>query len=307
MDARLQFLEGMRGFRLARKHPDLVEKMPTDHEHNLRASILRNGIAVIGFSILEHFIRERTGEILQAFGRVRVPFDELPSRLQSIATIGAIRGVSFRQKFHDDPTGFTQAEASVIASSLGTRYQISKYSVGWDNSNLSIKDVDTIFSAFGIDGGWTIVDAIAKRLDLSIPSAKESFKNAADRRHNAAHNVATVIQPSHLEAYDREAYAIAVGFDMVMTKAYQRVYEADRGYLDEKVKITLSDIATRIVKHVHSKWKEFVEGKRRAVRAADTRQAVWLDARRRAKANGEFLTCIDADGFPCEWEFPGLP
>ncbi|TET34867.1 MAG: hypothetical protein E3J72_12080 [Planctomycetota bacterium] len=306
MSAQANFLRGMHGFRLAQQHEALVEKAPDEREHNLRSKALRNGIAIIGFSILEHFIRARTGELLLSFDRVSISFEDLPNKIKEIATKGAVKGIAARMKYNDNAIAFTQTESAIIASSLKTTYQISQYSIGWDGSNLNVDDIGNIFKCFNIEAGWLAIDTLSGRLDLAILSSKEAFKNAAQRRHDAAHNIDAEIQPGHLESFVREAYVIALGFDLLSSTAYHKIYIGDNNYLNSVNKITAGDIALRTISLDGNRWKEFREGGRRAVRTAETKEELWPNALVRAGNNNEFLLCMDSDGFPSEWEFPSL-
>lgn len=307
MSAQTDFLRGMHGFRLARQHKDLVEKAPDETDHNLRSKALRNGIAIIGFSVLEHFIRARIGELLLSFNRVSIPFEDLPNRIKKIATMGAIKGIVARMRYDDDAIAFTQSESAIIASSLNTTYQISQYSIGWDGSNLRVDDIGDIFKCFSIEAGWLAIDNLSGRLDLAILSSKEAFKNAAQRRHDAAHNIDAVVYSVHLESFIREAYVIAIGFDLLMSTAYHKIHIGDNDYLNNATKITAGDIALRTISFDGNRWREYREGGRRAVKTAETKEELWPNALLRAKNNNEFLLSMDSDGFPSKWEFPFLP
>ncbi len=209
--------------------------------------------------------------------------------------------------YEDDAILFTQSESLNIASSLNTTYQISRYSIGWNTSNLRVDDIGEIFNCFSIDAGWDSIDILARRLNLTIPSSKEAFRNAANRRHDAAHNVDAVIHPAHLESFVREAYGIALGFDLLASTAYHKTYIGDNDYLNNTTKITAGDIALRTISFDRNRWKEYREGGRRAVKTAETKEELWPNALLRAKNNNEFLLSMASDGFPSKWEYPSLP
>ena len=297
----------MEGFRLAREHEALIDKMPKEHEHNLRASSLRNGLAIIGFSVLEHFIRARTGEILNSFDHAGKAFGALPDGLKRVATTGAIRGIAARLRVVDDPIAFTQDEAAIVASSATPSYRISAFGIGWENSNLGEGDVAGIMNKFNINAGWDGIDAIAKRIDLTVPSCKAAFDSAAKRRHSAAHNIATIVESSHLEAFVREAYAIAVGLDVLLSSAFMKIVGGDKDYLAGLKKVSDGDVSFRIIDKAGKKWRERREGAKKAARRADTSDALWPSALSRAKKNREVIACIDMKGFPSKWAFPALP
>ncbi len=307
MSAQSEFLRGMRGFRLARDHQDLTEKSPSEVDHNLRSKALRNGIAIIGFSVLEHFIRRRTGELLLLFDKIRIPFQELPLGIKKIATRGAVTGVSARIRHETDAIDFIQTEASVIASSLNTTYQISKYSIGWESSNLRNSDINQIFNSFLIKDGWQAIDELSTRLNLSILSSRDAFNTAAQRRNDAAHNIEAIVHPTHLESFVREAYVIAIGFDLLISSAFQKIYIQDKDYLIHQRQINSKNIIIRTISWDRNKWKEFGDGRKKATKTADSQEELWPDALIRAKRNNEILTCMDREGFPSEWVFPLLP
>lgn len=307
MSSQSDFINGMQGFRLAQAHDDLIEKAPDETLHNLRAKTLRNGIAIIGFSVLEHFIRERTGELLLAFDQVGTPFDDLPERIKTTATKGAIKGISSRLKFSDAEITFTQSESRIIASSLDSTYKISKYSIGWENSNLDVDTVRSIFKLFNIENGWAQIDRLSNKLNMTILSSKDSFKNAVDRRHDAAHNYNAIIQPTDLSSFLRDAYMIAIGFDALISAAFSKIYLGDNDYLNNNKKIVSGDIKFRTVVFKNNKWKEYSEGSDRATKQSNNKGLLWPIALAHAKKNNEILVCMDKEGLPCEWEFPSLP
>ena len=76
--ARRLILERLHAFRLATQTEALVSLAPTEVDHNARAQVLRNGLAVVGFAILEDFIKSRAGEVVQRIGHGAAAFTDLP-------------------------------------------------------------------------------------------------------------------------------------------------------------------------------------------------------------------------------------
>jgi hypothetical protein len=64
------FLSHMIAYNDAISHESIVEREPAQQRDNARARTMRNGLAVIGFSILEDFFRRRAKEILTKVGQV---------------------------------------------------------------------------------------------------------------------------------------------------------------------------------------------------------------------------------------------
>ena len=77
----------------------LVDMAPHNVAHNARARMLRQGLAVLVFSTVETFVRERTSEVLRSFTNPSLAFADLSPALQKATTLGALEGVRFRLKF----------------------------------------------------------------------------------------------------------------------------------------------------------------------------------------------------------------
>jgi len=294
----------MRGFRLACNHPDIVEKGPSEINFNLTSKIFRNGIAIIGFSILEHFIRERTGEIFLAFKNIKVPFNDLPDKIQDNAIRGAVIGIRSIIRYPETSLRDIQEEVLIISSSLSTKYQISRYATGWEKPNLSSKDISQILNSFKIQKGWDCINKISNRLNLTIPSAKSSFDNAAYRRNSAAHNINANINPNDLQSFIREAYAIAISFDIMVSTAYQKLYQRDTTYLANDGHVKDNDVKFRIVKYRNGGWLETRENANRVTRREVHKQMLISDAKRRANKNNEIFVSFNIKGYPTEWTIP---
>jgi hypothetical protein len=307
VSAQSEFLECMAAYRSAIAHPDLVNKTLSDKAHNDRAKVLRKGIAVVGFCALEHFLRSRAGELFEAFVSVPVAFDDLPERLRKAATLGAVKGVAFRSKVDPDPIGMVQSESQSIASTQGPGYRISRYAAGWEMSNLNADAVSGLMATLCVQKGWQQIDMIATRLSMTLPSSKSAFENAATTRHSAAHDVKTDIQSTQLSDFVREAYAIAVAFDTLVCKAFQRILFADADLLSNGRKIAATDVKLRFVKTDGTVWREFREGATRATRKTLDQATVTSGALARASAKDECLVSFGHDGIPSGWEFPQIP
>jgi len=66
--ARTTFLEHIIAYKGATEADLIVSRAPVEVLHNAQAQLLRNGLAVVGYAILEDFIRTRTAEILSRIG-----------------------------------------------------------------------------------------------------------------------------------------------------------------------------------------------------------------------------------------------
>ena len=75
--ARHKFIDRITTFRNAIDSGIVISEGVAETDHNKRARILRNGLAIIGYTILEDFLKTRTGEVLSQFssvGNESIPF-----------------------------------------------------------------------------------------------------------------------------------------------------------------------------------------------------------------------------------------
>src|SRR5688572_20617655 len=134
--AREDFFKRIDDVALVLSDDSLKDGSLTDTEKNAKARVLRNGLAVVLFAILEDFIRQRTSEVLMAVGTAGVVFDRLPEKLRKAATIGFLSTLGFRIKLQEDADKleFLQLEARRIASTAGSPFEISPFSLAHSKS-----------------------------------------------------------------------------------------------------------------------------------------------------------------------------
>ena len=153
----------------------------------------------------------------------------------------------------------------------------------------------------GVKDPWGNMESVAHRVGLGIPDLRGAFTRAAQRRHAAAHEAGADTQPVDLQNYTREALAIAISFDLLMSRAncllqYGRVPE----YEDFRSQASLN-LRLRFLDKSRNKWREVPEGRRRAYRVKETLQDLRLESASRARANGEAIVIRDEAGVPQDW------
>ena len=76
------FLNRLSDFKNALSSNDLISRTLVDRGHNEKARMLRNGMAIIGYTILEDFIKRRLGEIFKDIGNSGISFNALPPKIK---------------------------------------------------------------------------------------------------------------------------------------------------------------------------------------------------------------------------------
>ncbi len=196
----------------------LVDKAPTDYVHNRRAAALRQGLAVLTFSAVETFIRERTGEVLGSFAS-KVRFSDLSPALQKATTIGALDGVRFRLKLQAPVNKISWLVTNIapIATAATDIKNLSPHSFGYATSNLEEDDVRDILKAFGVESPWTQMTNLCSRVNLALPNCEAEFETIRKRRHSSAHALTSSVLHSQLEDSLRSSRAICLAFDLLLS------------------------------------------------------------------------------------------
>ncbi len=224
-NARNDFLYRLGLIQASLSEASVNDGAPTEVLKNGVASVLRNGLAVLCFTCLESFIKERTAEILNSFDASAVNFSALPKSLQSAVTLGALRGLIFRVKNEPKNSQIQWAlnHVTIIASSSTSVANLSPLSFGNEASNIRKEDITGILSAFGVEDGWVNMTQLCKRVGLGgILDCSADFKSIAESRHKAAHSASAHTPIGDLTSHLQSARAIGITFDLLLSEACHR-------------------------------------------------------------------------------------
>lgn len=270
----------------------------TETSHNEIARMLRNGLAVVGFAALEDFIKKRSSEVMDDVGRSAVPFNKLPEKLQIAATYDAISALSYQLSIRDksEKIEYIQEHALKISSTATSNYEITKHAFGYNQANINAETIKQILLSFNVLDPWNQITIIASRLGLTALPLQESYKNAASRRHRAAHIANTDTPQGDIAQFVKEAFAIAIGFDVMLSKALGCINTHDTGFLSGSKKLKADEVVFRFVKHVDGRWKEFAEGRARANRVSNDLAALSVEVKSRAVASSQNYVEFDESG-----------
>ena len=266
---------------------------PMNDAHNSKAKILRNGLAIMSYIYLEDFIKTRFGEVLSGIDYHNVPFSDLPTRIQSTASMSALDGVKFRanvlKKKGEDWLSFIQNQTCKISSSQGAEYNLSEYSFGWDKPNISEEDISKALKIFCVQGGWRAIQGITSKGLITLISPQEVFKNAANRRHEAAHNPNADSPLQDIIEFAKNAKIIAFAFDSLITKSLKEINAGNQNILNETKKIEVDDVKLRFILKGGNYWKEYVDPTGRPPKNSPILDDAIRAAKRRRYSNRETI------------------
>ncbi len=302
--AKSLFLERMHALETSTSIEAVTNKTLTDKAHNDVAKMLRNGLAVVGFAALEDFIKSRTSEVLSEIGSTAIPFRDLPPKLQIATTYDAIDALSYQLslKPKNERITFFQDHAQKLASTSSAAYDLTPLAFGYSKANLQDDTIKEILSSFLIIDPWGQMTQLASRLGLVALPLAETFNGAALRRHRAAHVAHADTPQTDLTQFVKEALAIAIGFDALITRSLAHIRAHDRQYLCGTNKISLASIKIRSIRSSGVVWRESLEGRTTAVKIEQNLELLLPATRTRAISAKNLLVQFDANGKIAHWE-----
>ncbi len=304
--ARSVFLDRIKNLQLSFSNSSLADLPPSTItiDHNNVAKILRNGMAVIGFVTLEDFLISRTKEALGELSSYGINFNDLPDELRYRTTVHALNAINRLASFEDtkeDKIQFVQNSSLKVASTLNSSYSLIEIAFGYHNSNLNDKEIKEILKAFKMDDPWGHMNNISSRIGLTALPLDNSFKNAAERRHRAAHTVNANTPITDLTGFIKEALGIAIAFDALTSTALHLFKTHNSTFIHGNKKILASDVMLSHVKLDSTKWKYKKERHSRATKSNIDRSVVESFARNQASINFETLILYNTSNEIIDW------
>ena len=280
--ARDNFVNRIRTIQGMLTEPLLVDGVLTNTIHNGRARLLRNGLMVAAFNSLEDFLRQRSAELLSFVSRTSLRFDDLPRALMLAATLEAMKAAHVRAKLSmaqgDDPFPILQLTAAEIASTASGPLSLSRFALGYSGSNVSADEVSTMLAAFHVGDVWNELTALSSRVGLGAVPLKDPFSQGSRLRNAAAHEPDANVQPTDLQSFCQQATAIALGFDLLGSRAARLLHDSTTPYGQRSKDKLASQLEIIFVEHRGKQYACIKEGARRALRLLDDRETAWRTA-----------------------------
>jgi hypothetical protein len=278
--------------------------IPANAAHNDSVRIIRNGLAVQCFNILEDFIKARTAELLDGVSTSGLPFQYLPERFQWATTVDAVRAIDYQLKLREraDRILYAQDYTAKISSSKTGPLDLAETAFFHAASNIAGDHVREAMNAFAVSDPWKQCSALASRLGLSGIPADAVFQSLAQRRHNAAHNASASVSELDLQQSLSDAAALAICFDILSSRAMFGICKLKAAH--PKGSWIINDqalIPLRFIKHSKNRFCEIKEKGTRSVRVHVDALHLVPAATTRTKREGGALLVYDAGGFPITW------
>lgn len=221
MSAKSELLGRLKYLNVALESTDVINIGLSSDGHNGAANLLRKGLGIVAFNILEDFIKAKSVEALDNISASGMQYSNLPEKLQEATTLGALKALTFRAKIEKKDGGdwmtMIHDESKKIHSTCTESYTLSKYSFVSENSNVNADEIVHMMKAFKITGGWGKLKSISDDIFGGVPDLCNSYTNASERRHNAAHVANFEYEYTWLSNIQVEILSIAASIDILLT------------------------------------------------------------------------------------------
>ncbi len=303
MSAKAELIERLRYLDAAAALPALIDNSVAPSEHNNVANLLRKGLSIVAFNILEDFIKNRANETLDILASSGISYSNLPENLQKSAILDALSSLQFQagilKKDGQDYKLIIQEETKKIASTRESTFYLSKYSLLSSGSNVSATEVSDFLKAFGIPGGWATMKVVSDAIGGGIPDLASAFNNASQRRHSSAHSASFVYSSSWLTNLKNEILAICSSLDILISaKCRQAAQNPSLRLVDQDFSI---DLNYRFLELHGVKYKETKSIGGRSQKNWDDLASAFSHHNTRLSGRKEFLIVLDSSRRINDW------
>lgn len=236
--------------------------------------------------------------------RCTISFSELPEKLQKAATYEVLSALNYQLSLldRDDKAAYVQEHALKIASTSTPNFELSSHTFAHSQANVSNTSIGDILKSFNVDDPWRQMSQIASNLGLTATlSLSELYRSAALRRHKAAHVAGADTPPNDIKQFVKEAFAIAITFDALLSKSIQKLIENDDAFVRNGQKLNCNSISYRTIRFADGRWKEYQGARERAFRTSTDLEPLERDARRRALISKDLIVEFDENGLVSGW------
>lgn len=195
----------------------LIDVLPLGSTANIDARILRNGIAISVFALLEGYVSDIFERLASQLNGATLNYNNLPDDLRHFLTIDAIKGLSNKIGIVDRSSRLSFAELHMprIASFSHNPPQYTSFGFSPAGSNVSHEDIKNAFRAFQVTDPWRKLANICSAMGSSRVDLQNDYKTISQTRHRAAHDAGANVPSGDLQTNIRNAILIGIAVDVL--------------------------------------------------------------------------------------------
>lgn len=218
MTFRAEFYDALQAMQRATTEPLLTDQLPLKSEHNTRARILRHGIAVSAFAMLERYIKNVFEHMMKELAQSSILYPDLPTKLKRFVVVDAVAGLNNGAYFiRDEQLKIEYIEGTLSTISLFKENPPTYTHLGFSpsGSNVGHEDVKKGFAAFGVQDPWGKLTALSSEVGSGYLSLADEYKTLASARNSSAHDPAGNIPTTTLQSNLMAVIVLGITIDLM--------------------------------------------------------------------------------------------
>lgn len=216
--SRAEFYQTLQEMLKTSADPLLQDTLPLSSPSNLSARVLRHGLAVTAFAMLEQYIIGIFDDLVGRAATGGVVFANLTDSMKQFILVDSVSGLATRLGFiknQSDRIAFADTHVAALAGYNAVPPTYTAHGFKAKGANVGHEDVKQAFGAFGLDNAWGRMDAIAAQFGGAALSLNNEFKTLASARHRSAHDPVSAIPVSDLQSNIHSAIVIGICCDVL--------------------------------------------------------------------------------------------
>lgn len=200
--------------------PLLTDVFPPNDPHNISARILRTGLAVIAFALVERYLKSIFDSLVTDVARSSIRYSHFPDAMKKFLVADSISGLHNSAFFIKDQAQkliYLEAEVNKLSSFSSVPPIFTAFGFSPSGSNVGHEDINQGFKAFGVADVWGKLTNIASIIGSGSLSLKNDYISLANSRHKSAHE-ASNIPTSDLLTNLNSAITIGMSADILGMK-----------------------------------------------------------------------------------------
>jgi len=200
----------------------LTDVLPLEDLKNINSRILRKGIAVSSFAMLESYLRHSFKHMMSSVSLTQIKYSDFDEKLKSFLSVNAIEGLATYLYFIKDKSkklAIVDDHVKELSSYLSNPPIYTALGFSPRGSNVAADDVRVAFNAVGVVDPWAKLELIVRACGASTLNLRNDFEALSNARHSSAHHTVDNIPTEDLKSHLRAAVVIGMAVDILAKHA----------------------------------------------------------------------------------------
>lgn len=292
------FYSSLRSMKNLLSEPALTDQGPSEETHNTGAKLLRHGLCISAFALLEKHLSQLFDDFMNVGAASQFSYADMPEKLKKFFTVDAVTGLVNKLDFLDkqDRRQFVETHLQRISSFASEPAVYTAFGFSPKGSNVGHEDIKQAFKALGASDPWGKLTAVtagigAARLDLC-----SDYKNLALSRHASAHNPTSNVPTNDLRTHIETATLVGVACSALLNEIAAAFAQSQNADALEQAIESLEFRFRFLDEQNNGSWLERISNNGNGIKSYDNSAAAITGAKQRQ--NPRTIVLRNVSGIP---------